>query len=897
MPVGLISGPNELKHIVRYLMTLKSPTLSSSPLALEEQTGDPTALVVRRTINPVRPNSFSFAPINAKYVRVDVLTSSHGQPCIDELEIFSGKSPKNLALHSSGAKATASSLLKGYEEKHQIEFLNDDRYGNAHSWIPAVNTGWAQIELPRAMAIDRVVLSRDRGGKLTRRVPVSFDILVSMDGKEWKTVKKVRPTSAKRDRPRKSAVQPGAPEPHEAGFTSILDGKSLNGWDHRNGAWKVVDGAITCTGVEKTKNWIIWRGGTPSDFVLRLDFKYEAGNSGVQIRSDDLGDHQVFGYQVEVAAQKVMGLWHHSLLPKDDPAREARHLMATAGQEVVITADGKKSVKQVAAKEEIVAHFRQKSWNRMEIIAEGNTLTQKINGVVFSKVSDDDKRMSRRKGVIALQDHGKGCKVAFRNIRIKDLSRDGKVRPSKATAPEPATLASSAKPTRPNIVLILADDMGYADVERFGNLKIPTPALNRLCDEGVKFTDAYVTAPICVPSRMGLMSGRYQQRFGVYGNFNALSQQKLALRATVMPRPFQQNGYRTGLVGKWHLSGNGVDDWQLPGPLSRGFDECVAITGGGSSFWAGARIIRQKAFEKSPVYLTDLWGKEASAFIERNARRPFFLYLAFNAVHAPLHALDEDIAPFAETIEDPNRRIYAGMQRAMDRAVGRVLNELDKQKIADDTIVIFLNDNGGGGSTDQYPDHSRNYANNSPFRGHKFDVFEGGIRVPMIMRWPGRLKAGSVYSKMVSSADIYRTVVSAAELKMPTEKFDSIDLLPYLTGKEKGKPHDWLCWQNRSRLPTGDGGLYKPRPGQHNCAIRKGNWKLVRLNEDIHSKSRPPAWQLYDLASDVGEQHDIATKHPEVVRELDQLFNAWRADMHPSIAARDRRKNRRPEKK
>ena len=157
----------------------------------------------------------------------------------------------------------------------------------------------------------------------------------------------------------------------------------------------------------------------------RLEFKYQAGNSGVQVRSDDLGDHQVFGYQVEVAPQQKMGLWHHSLLPKDDPAREARFFMATAGQEVVITADGKKSVKQVANKEKVVSNFRQDEWNRMEIIAEGNTLTQKINGVVFAKVSDDDKRMSRRKGVIALQDHGKGCKVAFRNIRIKESSREG----------------------------------------------------------------------------------------------------------------------------------------------------------------------------------------------------------------------------------------------------------------------------------------------------------------------------------------------------------------------------------------------------------------------------------------------------------------------------------------
>ncbi len=207
----------------------------------------------------------------------------------------------------------------------------------------------------------------------------------------------------------------------EAGFTTIFNGKTLDQWDHRKGAWTVVDGAISCTGLEMTRNWIIWRGGKPSDFVLRLDFKYEAGNSGVQVRSDDQGDHQVYGYQVEVAEQKVMGLWHHSLLGAKSPDRKVRHLMATAGQEVTISSEGKKKVVQVASKDEIVAHCRQKGWNTLEIIAEGNTLTQKINGVVFSKVSDDDERMSRREGVIALQDHGKGCQVAFRNIRIKEF--------------------------------------------------------------------------------------------------------------------------------------------------------------------------------------------------------------------------------------------------------------------------------------------------------------------------------------------------------------------------------------------------------------------------------------------------------------------------------------------
>lgn len=1045
---------------IRDLEPAVAPAVSKAP----ENRGNPAAVTVQRNINPVRANSLPFAPTAAKYVRVDVLKSSGGQPCIDELEIFFADSPQNLALQSSGAKATASSLLKGYEEKHRIEFLNDGQYGNGRSWIPAKNTGWAQIELPEVMTIDRVVLSRDRGGRLTRRVPASLDILVSSDGKKWRTVKKVRPIPAKKGIERKAAVakshaslsenlpnilwvtvedmsptlgcygdsfartpnldaladnsilytnafavspvcspsrstlitgmynasmgthqmrssnnlptgvkgfpsllrnagyytsnnvktdyncaenerlikeswdlssaqahwndrksgqpffavfndmtthqsrtmvwpypvfqkhvqsrlpkpeiadpgtvplppyypdtpvirktvarfydcvsvmdknvqrildqlehdgladdtivffysdhgsgmprhkrllldsgmrvalmvrfpkkyqhlapavpgtrldrlvsfvdfaptvlnltgqpipkymqgipflgpnseteretiygtrdrvdevmemarsvrdkqflyvrnymphlsynqpsvfsdlgtirnditrlaktdlaaltapqkayagprkpveefydciadpenivnlltvdpnpgqqaalerlrkayaktrgeimdvgalpesvmhdhvrdadspirdilesktnqtidlnaawvaadvvgtknrdslathlrslnpaerywaligmrvdfsedlnlhdlaashltdtaadvrieaaswlaetssqyrkaalemlisdtalgdwwsalracraiellgskaepllpqmkklyakhrhQPGddsfflafssgafleqfgaattawdfapsgggfsadpdkkeTPVDDEVDFTPIFDGKTFNQWDHRTGAWEIADGAISCTGTEKTRNWIIWRGGTPSDFVLRLDFKYEAGNSGVQVRSDDQGDHQVHGYQVEIAAQNKMGLWHHSLLSKDDPSREARHLMATAGQEVAIAIDGNKSVKQVATAEEIVSHFLQDEWNRMEIIADGNTLTQKINGVVFAMVSDNDKRMARRQGVIAMQDHGKGCKVAFRNIRIKHLS-------------------------------------------------------------------------------------------------------------------------------------------------------------------------------------------------------------------------------------------------------------------------------------------------------------------------------------------------------------------------------------------------------------------------------------------------------------------------------------------
>lgn len=207
----------------------------------------------------------------------------------------------------------------------------------------------------------------------------------------------------------------------EAGFTSLFNGRDLTGWDSKPGAWEVRDGEIWCTGASKEKNWLIWRKDQPADFVLRLDFRWEKGNSGVQVRSDDQGKWQVYGYQVEVAKRDVMGLWHHSLLPKDHPKKKERHLMSLAGEEVLLSESGEKSARQVADAEKIKAHYHEHEWNTMEIIAQGDTITQKINGVVFSVVTDHDQEMKRDKGFIAFQDHGKGCSVAFRNIRLKLL--------------------------------------------------------------------------------------------------------------------------------------------------------------------------------------------------------------------------------------------------------------------------------------------------------------------------------------------------------------------------------------------------------------------------------------------------------------------------------------------
>lgn len=207
----------------------------------------------------------------------------------------------------------------------------------------------------------------------------------------------------------------------EADFTTIFNGKDFTDWDLQPGAWEIIDGEIHCTGEAKNKNWLIWRKEEPANFVLKLEFKWNKGNSGVQVRSDDLGEWQIFGYQVEIAAQDVMGLWHHSLLSTEHPTKEARHLMTTAGQLAEIGENGLRTVTQENDTAEIQALYHEGEWNTMEIIAEGNTLTQKVNDVVFATLIDEDPGMGRKSGFIALQDHGKGCEVAFRNIRIKML--------------------------------------------------------------------------------------------------------------------------------------------------------------------------------------------------------------------------------------------------------------------------------------------------------------------------------------------------------------------------------------------------------------------------------------------------------------------------------------------
>lgn len=205
----------------------------------------------------------------------------------------------------------------------------------------------------------------------------------------------------------------------EPGFVPLFNGNNLDGWDGKPGAWEVRNGEIWCTGASEERNWLIWRGGEPADFTLRLEFRWDKGNSGVQVRSDDLGEWQVFGYQVEIARRAVMGLWHHSLIDREHPKREARFLMTTAGERAFIAEDGTRVNTTLEDAAQIQAFYNEHAWNTMEIIASGDMIIQKINGIHFATVIDHDSEMRRSKGFIAFQDHGKGCTVAFRKIRLK----------------------------------------------------------------------------------------------------------------------------------------------------------------------------------------------------------------------------------------------------------------------------------------------------------------------------------------------------------------------------------------------------------------------------------------------------------------------------------------------
>ncbi len=410
---------------------------------------------------------------------------------------------------------------------------------------------------------------------------------------------------------------------------------------------------------------------------------------------------------------------------------------------------------------------------------------------------------------------------------------------------------SFADETKPNVVVIVGDDMGYADVGVQGCRDIPTPHIDSLAAAGVRCTSGYVSAPYCSPSRAGLMTGRYQTRFG--HEFNPVGKGTgLPLKETTLADRFKAAGYETGWVGKWHLGGAPP---YLPG--HRGYEETFGFLGGSHGYFPGAKppILRDNKPIHEKEYLTDAFGREAVSFIEQHADKPFFLYLAFNAVHTPMNATDDRLQKFAN-IENKKRRTYDAMMLALDQAVGHVLDTLRDKKLEKNTIVFFISDNGGP----TMPGTTINASNNFPLRGSKRTTLEGGIRVPFFAKWPGHLPAGKVYDLPVIQLDILPTALAAANVKLPGDaKVDGVNLLPYFNGERKDEPHSTLCW----------------RFGQQ-MAIRRGDWKLVRYDpvmDGLTGEATPP--KLYNLANDIGEKHDLMKSEPQKAKELKTAWDEW----------------------
>ena len=399
---------------------------------------------------------------------------------------------------------------------------------------------------------------------------------------------------------------------------------------------------------------------------------------------------------------------------------------------------------------------------------------------------------------------------------------------------------------RPNVVIFFADDLGWGELGCQGNPQIPTPHIDAIARDGVRFTNGYVAATYCSPSRAGLLTGRYPTRFG--HEFNSVANRTgLRLDQVTIADRLRALGYATACVGKWHLGG-GIEYR----PTRRGFDEFYG-TLANTPFYHPTNFVDSRISDDvRPVadpafYTTDAYAERAVDWIERSKDRPWFLYLPFNAQHAPLQAPKKYLDRFSG-ITDEKRRIFAAMLSSMDDAVGRVMGKVRALGQEENTIVFFIADNGG-------PTQSTT-SGNGPLRGFKMTTFEGGPRVPFVAQWKGRWPAGKVYDFPVINLDVLPTVVTAAGGKAESARsVDGVDLTPFVTGANPARPHQTLYWR------------YGPQ-----WAVRHGDLKLVV------SRGGSGKPELYDLSKDVGESKDLAAAQPAKVRELQALWDKWSAE-------------------
>lgn len=413
------------------------------------------------------------------------------------------------------------------------------------------------------------------------------------------------------------------------------------------------------------------------------------------------------------------------------------------------------------------------------------------------------------------------------------------------------------KTRKPNVIVVLIDDMGYADLGFTGVKDFATPNIDALARDGVTCTNGYATAPVCSPSRAGFITGRYQTRFGHERNPFDTDDPKVGLpvEQKTIADVMKSNGYRTAALGKWHLG-------QAPHfqPMARGFDEWFGFLGGHHDYLprkgetAPIKVMRNREEVEEKEYLTDALTREAVSFVDRNQKNPFFLYLAYNAPHAPLQA-PAKYKKLIAGIEDPKRATYAAMMLAVDEGVGKLRAELKADNLEKDTLIFFWNDNGGA---------TNNSSDNGILRETKGTMYEGGLRVPFSVTWPGHLPANRVCDQPVISLDIIPTTIAAADLKpIPGMPLDGLNIMDTLR-TDAAPARERLYWRWND-------GKFR--------AVREGRYKWVRLRDGES--------ELYDLQSDIGETKNIATEKPELTAHLRAAYEAWDKDnIDPVFPAR-----------
>jgi arylsulfatase A-like enzyme len=426
-----------------------------------------------------------------------------------------------------------------------------------------------------------------------------------------------------------------------------------------------------------------------------------------------------------------------------------------------------------------------------------------------------------------------------------------------------SALSGSGENSRcPNIVIFLADDLGYGDLSVHGAKDVQTPNIDALFRDGMEFKEAYVAYPACGPSRASLMTGRHHLQLGFSGNPDQVVPTApgnllgLPKEEVTLPELLKKQGYATGMFGKWHLG-------TQPGchPMNRGFDEFYGFLNSLYRYFDLGNMKRpdgmQRGFERvhEKEYLTDAFARESADFIERHKNGPFFMYVPFSAPHTPL-MYDKDPGNVSIPLDGTddvaeNRRMLVNMIEGLDRGVGTIMQKLKACGLAENTLVFFLSDNGGPEKTGAYC--------NGPLRGFKGSLYEGGMRVPMAAYWPGKIKPGGSYQHPVLATDIFATSVEAAGGQLPTDRrYDSKNMMPLLTGIQTEPLHgnETLCWDALGMQ-----------------AARNGDWKLVMQNKKVVG--------LYNIPSDAGEKNDLAGAYPERVQELRSAFDRWSADLPP----------------